>query len=135
MNKLNKTSKKLSDQLTRSIRVGKWRVETLDTTRFAECVLGHVGIKCVCGYVFWSLWNMMIEWFRIICILNKCILHSSSILHPACRAVYMLHIQYLQQGELGFWHNEVVIVFLCTHTVTETQESENHVGYLMERGL
>lgn len=47
--------------------------------------------------------------------------------HPA-RAqidpVYMLQIPYLQQGELGFWHNEVAILFLCANTATETQESE-----------
>lgn len=69
---------KLSVQLTQSIRVGTWRVETLDTTRFAECVLGHVCVKCVCGYVVWSLWNRIIVWIRLICILNKCTLHSSS---------------------------------------------------------
>jgi len=38
-------------QLTKSIRVGTWSVETLDATRFAECVLGHVCVKSVCGHV------------------------------------------------------------------------------------
>ncbi len=47
--------------------------------------------------------------------------------HPArtqIDPVYKLQIPYLQQGELEFWHNEVSILFFCTNTATETQESK-----------
>lgn len=42
--------------------------------------------------------------------------------------VYMLQNTYLQQGELGFWHNEVTILFLCANTATETQQQSKPSG-------
>lgn len=42
--------------------------------------------------------------------------------------VYMLQNTHLQQGELGFWHNEVTILFLCANTATETQQQSKPSG-------